>query len=50
MAQSLLVGAILFCFAQYDIGGYVPLMVVFAFGVALRLLAYYKQWNLPKIG
>jgi len=47
---SLLVGAILFGFAQYDISGYVPVMVVFAFGVVLRLLAYYKQWNLPKIG
>lgn len=47
---SLLVGAILFVFAQFNISGYVPLMVVFAFGVALRLLAYYKQWNLPKIG
>lgn len=47
---SLLVGAILFFFAQRDIGGYFPVMVVFAFGVALRLLAYYKQWNLPKIG
>lgn len=47
---SLLVGAILFVFAQLDISGYVPVMVVFAFGVALRLLAYYKQWNLPKIG
>jgi len=47
---SLLVGAILFVFAQYDISGYLPVMVVFAFGVALRLLAYYKQWHLPKIG
>lgn len=47
---SLLVGAILFGFAQFDISGYLPVMVVFAFGVALRLLAYYKQWHLPKIG
>jgi uncharacterized membrane protein YeiH len=47
---SLLVGAILFGFAQCDISGYLPVMVVFAFGVALRLLAYYKQWHLPKIG
>ncbi len=47
---SLLVGAILFVFAKFDISGYVPLMAVFAFGVALRLLAYYKQWHLPKIG
>lgn len=45
---SLLVGAILFLCAQFDISGYLPLMIVFAFGVALRLLAYYKQWNLPK--
>ncbi|KFL34498.1 MULTISPECIES: trimeric intracellular cation channel family protein [unclassified Sulfurospirillum] len=47
---SLLVGAILFGFAQFDISGYLPVMAVFAFGVALRLLAYYKQWHLPKIG
>lgn len=47
---ALLVGAILFVFAQFDISGYMPLMFVFTFGVALRLLAYYKQWNLPKIG
>ena len=47
---SLLVGAILFVFAQFDISGYLPVMAVFAFGVALRLLAYYKQWHLPKIG
>jgi len=47
---SLLVGAILFVFAQFNISGYVPVMVVFAFGVALRLLAYYKQCHLPKLG
>ncbi|ACZ11905.1 trimeric intracellular cation channel family protein [Sulfurospirillum deleyianum] len=47
---SLLVGAILYLFAQFHISGYIPLMVLFAFGVGLRLLAYYKQWNLPKIG
>lgn len=47
---SLLVGAILFAFDTFGIQGYVAFMVVFAFGVSLRLLAYYKKWNLPKIG
>ncbi|NCD12126.1 MAG: trimeric intracellular cation channel family protein [Epsilonproteobacteria bacterium] len=47
---SLLVGLILYLFAQWDVSGYLPLMAVFIFGVGLRLLAYYKQWNLPKIG
>ncbi|AFL68232.1 trimeric intracellular cation channel family protein [Sulfurospirillum barnesii] len=47
---SLLVGLILYLFAQWDVSGYLPLMAVFVFGVGLRLLAYYKQWNLPKIG
>ncbi len=47
---SLLVGAILFAFDAFGIQGYVAFMVVFAFGVSLRLLAYYKKWNLPKIG
>ena len=47
---SLLVGAILFAFDAFGIQGYVAFMVVFAFGVSLRLLAYYKKRNLPKIG
>ncbi len=47
---SLLVGLILYGFAEFNISGYIPLMIVFVCGVALRLLAYYKQWNLPKIG
>jgi len=46
---SLLVGAILFTFDALGIQGYVAFMVVFIFGVSLRLLAYYKKWNLPKI-
>ena len=47
---SLLVGAILFGLYQWDMIGFVPLMIVFALGVALRLVAYYKSWQLPKIG
>jgi len=47
---ALLVGTILFVLEKYDCLGFVPLMVVFGCGVALRLLAYYKQWNLPKLG
>lgn len=47
---SLLVGAILYLFSLVSISGYMPLMIVFVFGVGLRLLAYYKHWQLPKIG
>ncbi len=47
---ALLVGAILFVLHHYQLLGVIPLMGVFGFGVGLRLLAYYKQWNLPKIG
>lgn len=47
---SLLVGAILFVLNQFDMMGFFSLMMVFIFGVAIRLLAYYKSWNLPKIG
>ena len=47
---SLLVGAILFVLHQWDMIGLVPLMIVFVLGVAVRLVAYYKSWHLPKIG
>jgi uncharacterized membrane protein YeiH len=47
---ALLIGAILYGFEQLGIGGYLAFMAVFVFGTALRLLAYYKQWQLPKIG
>jgi uncharacterized membrane protein YeiH len=47
---ALLVGTILFVLEKIGLVGFVPLMAVFGFGVAVRLLAYYKQWQLPKIG
>jgi len=47
---ALLVGMVLFLLKMCDCLGFVSLMGVFACGVALRLLAYYKQWNLPKLG
>lgn len=47
---ALLIGAILFVLHHYHLLGVIPLMAVFSFGVGLRLLAYYKQWHLPKIG
>ena len=46
---ALMVGVLLFGCNVLGILGVVSLMVVFGFGVALRLLAYYKQWHLPKI-
>ncbi len=47
---ALLVGTILFVLEKFNYLGFIPLMAVFGCGVALRLLAYYKQWNLPKLG
>lgn len=47
---ALLVGAIVFMFEKFNMLGAVPLLSVFGFGIALRLLAYYKKWHLPKIG
>lgn len=47
---ALLVGAILWGLHHLHVEGFIPLMGVFAFGVALRLLAYYRKWHLPKIG
>ena len=47
---SLLVGTILFVLHQWNIEGLLPLSLVFLVSVILRLVAYYKQWHLPKIG
>ncbi len=46
---AILVGIIVFIMNYFGIDGYIPLMCVFAFGVALRLFAYYKKWRLPVI-
>ena len=47
---ALCVGAMIFVLEWMNIVGVFSLMIVFGFGVALRLLAYYKQWHLPTIG
>lgn len=46
---ALLVGGLLFVLNKLEMMGVVPLLAVFGFGIALRLVAYYKQWHLPKI-
>ena len=47
---ALFVGVMIFILDYMKILGVISLMIVFGCGVALRLLAYYKQWHLPKIG
>lgn len=47
---AILVGALLFILDKLSLLGTIALLCVFAFGMALRLVAYYKQWHLPKIG
>lgn len=46
---SLLIGAMIFGLEYMGILSVVSLMVVFVLGVGVRLLAYYKRWNLPKL-
>lgn len=47
---SLVIGAILYLLHHLNIEGLIPLSIVFIGGVVMRLIAYYKQWQLPKIG
>lgn len=47
---ALVIGAVLFCFEALGISGYITFMGVFILGVLIRLLAYYRGWQLPKIG
>ena len=46
---SLLVGLILFVLDAFSIVSYYSLAIVFVFGVALRVIAYYKKWSIPLI-
>ena len=46
---SLLVGLIYFGLYHLGFDGIITMFVLCAFGVILRLIAYYKNWQLPKI-
>lgn len=46
---ALLVAAILYALSLLDALNALAIFAIFASGVALRLVAYYKQWHLPKL-
>lgn len=46
---SLLVGLIYFGFYHLGFDGIITMFALCAFGVILRLIAYYRNWQLPKI-
>lgn len=45
---AIIVGLITYVLHIFDYVNIINLTIVFIFGVALRLLAYYKNWQLPK--
>lgn len=46
---AIIVGLITYALHLLDLRSIPALILVFIFGVALRLLAYYKNWNLPTL-
>ncbi len=44
---SLLVGLLIYLLSLYAEVNYVTLGIVFLFGVALRIVAYYRKWSVP---
>ena len=46
---ALIVATIVFILQMNDLISLLTLTIVFIFGVALRLLAYYKNWHLPTL-
>uniref|UniRef100_UPI004048D854 trimeric intracellular cation channel family protein n=1 Tax=Aliarcobacter sp. TaxID=2321116 RepID=UPI004048D854 len=46
---ALIVASIIFLLESFELRNLFSVMVVFIFGVILRLLAYYKNWHLPTL-
>jgi len=46
---ALIIGFIVFVLHLFALNTLFYLLIVFVFGVALRLLAYYKKWHLPTL-
>ncbi|RXJ97954.1 hypothetical protein CRU98_11680 [Arcobacter sp. CECT 8986] len=46
---SIIVGLITYILHLFDLISILSLTIVFIFGTSLRLLAFYKKWNLPKL-
>ena len=46
---ALIIATIIFTLELFELRNLFTMMVVFIFGVILRLLAYYKKWHLPSL-
>lgn len=46
---ALIIATIMFMLEEFGIRNLASITIVFTFGVALRLLAYYKNWHLPTL-
>ena len=46
---ALIVATIMFTLEIFELRNLFTIMIVFIFGVILRLLAYYKKWHLPTL-
>ncbi len=47
---SILIGIVIFILNHLEEVNNASLVVVFCFGLTLRLVAYYQKWHLPKLG
>ena len=46
---ALIIASVMFILELLELINLVSITIVFIFGVALRLLAYYRKWHLPKL-
>jgi len=46
---SLIIATMIYILEIFELRNFATLLIVFIFGVLLRVLAYYKKWNLPTL-
>lgn len=46
---ALLVGAMLYLLNEFNAMSNLAILMVFAFGITIRFIAYYRDWHLPKL-
>ena len=46
---ALIIGSVVYILDAFELRNLFSLIIVFIFGVALRVLAYYKKWHLPTL-
>ena len=46
---AIIIGLLIYIFNYFDLLSFYTTTVVFIFGFSIRLLAYYKKWQLPKL-